>query len=114
MQQLAFDGSWEKNSLGASAPIPYDHVGLHGSAFMQFTGFKDRHGKCLFEGDIVNGCSFNGSYAYGKVVRDTSNGGFTIHGIGKFIEGCDNINNPFIEIIGNAYEIGDNYENQTL
>ncbi len=71
----------------------------------QYTRKKDKHGIKIFEGDVVNGCSFNGSYAHGKVVWDDDRCGFLIYGIGKFIEGCCELHEylSFIEVIGHIY-----------
>lgn len=68
---------------------------------MQFTGLYDRNGKEIYEGDIVNGGCYNGSFAYGKVVFE--NGKFISLPIGKFMEFYDDRLSK-MEIIGNIYQ----------
>lgn len=71
---------------------------------MQYTGLKDKKGKEIYEGDIINGGFYNGVYCHGQVVywKDM----FCLEPIGKFKEGICELYayNSFLEVIGNIYE----------
>ena len=68
----------------------------------QFTGISDINDVKLFEGDIVNGCCFNGSYAFGVISFYESS--FVVLPIGKFIEGISDVKSNIIERIGNIHD----------
>ena len=67
----------------------------------QFTGCYDKNNKEIFEGDIVNGLSFNGSYKYGQVIYQGNQ--FIIIPIGKISEGTSDDFNS-CEVIGNIHQ----------
>jgi len=71
---------------------------------MQYTGLLDKHGKEIYEGDIVNGASFNGSYAYGKIIYWKDR--YVIKPIGRFVEGIADLyyHVSCLEVIGNEFE----------
>ena len=79
------------------------HEGIDQYKPIFYTGLKDKNRKEIYEGDIVNGASFNGSYAHGEVVWWT--GGWCIQPIPN-IEGITELylNVSTYEVIGNVYE----------
>lgn len=70
----------------------------------QFTGLLDKNGVEIYEGDILNGCTFNGVFCYGKVVF--YNGRFCAFPIGTFKEGLSDFYYVLqhVEVIGNIHE----------
>lgn len=93
--------------ISISGNICFPHWGKK-CITMQFIGLLDSKGKKIYEGDIVNGLSFNGSYCYGKVVYIKNS--FIVIPVKKFIDGTSE-DFQSSEVIGNIYENPELVEN---
>lgn len=101
-QQCSFDA-------GFSLPVPYDHVGLHGASFMQFTGLRDKNGVEIYEGDVFlhNNRRFYIVFSENRFMFVAR-----LCGTGAGTKNASNwrdlcwVNNvsKYIEVIGNIYE----------
>ena len=67
----------------------------------QFTCLKDKNQNKIFEDDVVSGCDFNSSVAYGKIVWHENM--FAVYPLPK-LEGMDDIKPNINEVVGNIHD----------
>jgi hypothetical protein len=95
LERMIYSDDPRQKSLGWWGVVILDKDRHHGESTMQFTGLKDRHGKEVYEGDIVEWVE-NRSH---NVVKFRH---------AAFFAGAPLVNIDFrqhpIEVIGNIYE----------
>lgn len=102
-QQIAFD-------MAKKTYPAYDHVGLHGASFMQYTGLKDESSREIYEGDIVKyGTPYHGEITTiltGKIVYNDHGAAFQIAYVNIYNSFVTDFCHKFtiIDVIGNIHE----------
>jgi uncharacterized phage protein (TIGR01671 family) len=91
----------ELKGAGCSYSESFDEV-AHAVQWQQFTGLLDRHGKEIYEGDIVQDHRKDTRF---KVIFDITDDGSGFYGLDLTEMGYGiNLRNSSVRVIGNIYE----------